>query len=272
MSPTQFSIALRNRLFVQHPMVHSSLRCKCDQTFIDEMGYHVHLCNCFSGYRINTHNAIVDTLASMLKNAGILHKKEIVIAKEKRYDKDKDKDKENLILETDKRRLDIVTKIPVSLLDETTSKLTSIDVTVVNAARNYKNLTNEVATTIALEANKQEDFKISKYHDLVNEYDYHIIPFALEVQGQYGANTKKVFNKLVDLVLINSRAKRSTILDYWAKRFSITLQKGVSDHLFYSFQTLIRQETSLTDTAASNLNDTNDHPMHYHQWFQSSQY
>jgi hypothetical protein len=183
MSPTQFSIALRNRLFVPHPSIHDSIRCACDQRYIDVLGHHVHCCNSFSGYRISTHNAILDTLGNMLHNAGILCKKEYVLAKEKRYDKDK-----LLIGDNDKRRLDLVTKLPVSLLDESTTKVTSIDVTVVNAARNSKNLTLDSATTIAFEANKQETLKINKYQDLADVHDNHILPFAIEAQGQYGSN------------------------------------------------------------------------------------
>lgn len=274
MSPSQFSISLRNRFFVKHPMVDTSIICSCNESIIDGYGYHVHLCSTYGVNRTKTHDSLVGTLGNMLEAAGITYRKEIVIAKEKRYDKDKGVLKDPDKIGYDNKRLDIVTKIPVSLLEESTAKITTIDVTVVNAARNQKLLTKDAAEAVALEANKAEDYKINKYKQLVSEHDSHIIPFALESQGQFGKKTSIIFNKLVDLVLLNSRAKRSVLFDYWAKRFSIVLQKGVADHLVNAFRSIIKRDICFSgkDSVSNGNVDRFNHPIEIVHWMQFSQY
>jgi hypothetical protein len=82
----------------------------------------------------------------------------------------------------------------------------------------------------------------------------------------------RIFQNLVDIILVNSRAKRGTIHDYWAKRFSITLQKGVADHIYKAFRSLIdKASNSKSSYSLSNSATSNDHPIDYLHWIQFSQ-
>ena len=78
----------------------------------------------------------------------------------------------------------------------------------------------------------------------------------------------------MDLVLLNSRARRSILFDYWAKRFSIVLQKGVADHLANAFRHIIKRD--ICSSRKESEGDSNigryNHPIEIRHWMQFSQY
>ena len=171
---------------------------------IDGYGIHFQKCSRTQGYKMATHDHLTYLTYKMAK-----------LAPGSRVNLE-----ETLDSQTSNRRVDIV-------LTLTSGERIYCDFGVVNAC-SWKYFNQQTVYQTGDAAEKKEKDKATKYRMDSTNLSKHIIGLGIEVQGAWGPQMKKVFTSLVDAVAQATELPKAYIKMVWERRFSVTLQQGIS--------------------------------------------
>ena len=133
-------------------------------------------------------------------------------------------------------RLDLLIQTPIQLSTHHSENLpTLLDVTVVNAASNSREINENNASVPGFAANEAERKKTILYQQRASDNGFNFTPLGFEVQGRWSANTRHTFDILIDR-MSDRDLEKSKLSTYWIKRLSITIQRMTSMHIMNSIQ------------------------------------
>jgi hypothetical protein len=226
LTSNQMSNAIRRRIQLEEPNIMVNDQCKCGKPF-DTAGIHANTCRHFSGDRTRSHDQVKYVWGSLCRHAQLPVRYEHLPFKRTVNSDD---------TPNDLGRLDLLIGTPIRLSKHHVQNLpTLLDVTVVNAASNSKDINNDNAATEGFAAQEAERKKTTLYQKRASDNGFNFTPLGFEVQGRWSKNTRHTFDLLLDRMTDNDseKAKLST---YWIKRISITIQRNTAQHILNSIQ------------------------------------
>ena len=182
--------------------------CVCKSRFrLDHNQVHLQTCAVAGGGgRHETHDGVKMCIMAMLNAVGLKATTEKLLNKG-----------------DDKKRMDIVVKtMGVPGFNDATLDM---DVTVVNAMTSRS--TNSSAHTNAT-LDTAVAKKSLKYNDACTRQGHKFMALAFNVQGNWHDHFRQLFELSMKL---SGESERSFFVTYWMRRISITIQKGVANHL-----------------------------------------
>jgi ribonuclease HI len=222
----QMANAVRRRLQIKEPNIMPNDKCKCGGTF-DILGIHANTCRHFSGDRTRTHDSVKFVWGSICRHAKLPVRYEYLPFKREIQSDD---------TPNDLGRLDLLIATPIRLSTHHNQNLpTLLDVTVVNAASNRKDITSENAATEEFAANEAERKKSNLYQKRASDNGFNFTPLGFEVQGRWSKSTRHTFDLLLDR-MTDKDSEKSKLSTYWIKRISITIQRNTAQHIINSTQ------------------------------------
>jgi hypothetical protein len=226
LTSNQMANAIRRRMQVDEPNIMQGDACKCGISF-DKAGIHANTCRHFSGDRTRTHDQVKYVWGSLCRHAQLPVRYEHLPFKRQVNNDD---------TTNDLGRLDLLIQTPIQLSTHHSENLpTLLDVTVVNAASNSREINENNASVPGFAANEAERKKTILYQQRASDNGFNFTPLGFEVQGRWSANTRHTFDILIDR-MSDRDLEKSKLSTYWIKRLSITIQRMTSMHIMNSIQ------------------------------------
>ena len=207
MSAADFRTALRNRCFVPHPQLLAIDTCTCGRP-MDSLGIHAQKCSESRTLTIRTHDNLVQTLAEMIRSCGRSCNVEVTGIFHN-------------INPSSSQRMNLVVHDPGR-------PDCLYDVVVSNAVTRAIEDGTTNRTNVS-QTKEKERAKERKYLAAAAASGMSFKGVALEVQGSWGDDFSKVFRHFINLGAANSGIPSSILANYWRRRISMTLQKGVAN-------------------------------------------
>ena len=207
MNGAEFRTALRNRCLVPHPQLAAIETCACGRP-MDRLGIHAQKCSEQKVLTINTHDRVVRTLAELIRSCGSSCNVEVTGIFQNAEP-------------TSQQRMDLVVHDPGR-------PNCLYDVVVSNA------VTRAIEDGKSNRANRdqtsaKERAKERKYSAAAAASGMTFKGVAMEVQGKWGDDFKKVFRHFITQGAANSGISYAILANYWRRRISMALQKGVAE-------------------------------------------
>ena len=174
---------------------------------MDTFGIHAQKCSQLKALTINTHDRLVQTLAEMIRGCGSTCKVEVTGIFQNADP-------------TSQQRMDLVVHDPGRpncLYDVVVSN--AVTRAIEDGATQRINLT---------QTKERERAKERKYSAAAAASGMSFKGIALEVQGNWGDDLKQMFRHFITLVATNSGIPFAVLANYWRRRISMSLQKGVA--------------------------------------------
>ena len=207
MHGAEFRTALRNRCLVPHPQLSAIETCACGRP-MDRLGIHAQKCPESKELTNQTHDRVVRTLAEMFRSCGSSCNVEVTGIFQN-------------VAPQNLQRMDLVVHDPGRpncLYDVVVSNA------VTRAIEDGKsNRVNQSQTTA------KERAKERKYSTAAAASGMLFKGIAMEVQGKWGDDLKKVFRHFITQGAANSGISIAILANYWRRRISMALQKGVAN-------------------------------------------
>ena len=203
--PSEFRTAFRNRLLIPHPQLLAHSTCTCGKE-VDPYGIHIQKCRLDGNLTNSTHNNLVACLAEMIRHCGQSVRVEVSGIF-------------NNVNPSNNQRMDLVVfdpGRPNSLYDVVVTNPVSQEVLSSNSV-------NSRATEV------QEQIKERRYKDNAFAAGMSLHGLAIEVYGAWGGDFTKMFNHFISLGSVVTNIPRAILTNYWRRRISVCLQRGVAN-------------------------------------------
>ena len=212
MTSAQWLTAFRTRVSADLPGIEMGLTCNCGgNPKVDPKGYHFAKCKNMNGLTIASHNGVNQDFASYLKAAGIA----------------------------------CSTTFPPPFLDiyseESGTNNTTGDIMIYGGARGNTlldtRITNPVTALVerghyaeaGQAARESELEKNRKYKQPCEAVNIRFIPICFESFGRWGGAVTQLFNDTNSVAADNKKINVSSIINYWERRISMSIVKGVAN-------------------------------------------
>ena len=203
--PAEFRTALRSRLLINHPQLLAHSDCTCGKS-VDPLGIHMQKCPLDRNLTNNTHNRLVECLAEMMRSCGRSVRVEVTGVF-------------NNVDPTSHQRMDLVAFIPGrpnALYDVVATNPVTAEV--------------EVTETVNLtQTNKHAQIKKRRYAEKALAAGMTMRGLPIETYGKWGGDFTVMFNHFISLGASSSHLPQAVLANYWRRRISVCLQKGVAN-------------------------------------------
>jgi hypothetical protein len=230
----EFRVIFRNRLILDHPFLPLGLSCSCshknDQPHVDTKGIHLQKCKLKNQLTITTHDTVKETLRECIKACGTHCKSEIA----------------GLLQPTSANEIDNGRPDLIVLSDG--SPITCIDVQITNAIPSRLPNTSTKLIKPGIRALSAEKLKTDKYKNRCERQHMSFIPAIFEVQGRFGEKILDFLNNLFKKKSSDSGIAFSFLQNYWFRRISVTLQKGVARAIITRARNLLTDSTKFNES------------------------
>ena len=207
MPGAEFRTALRNRCLVPHPQLLAIEKCACGRP-MDRLGIHAQKCSKSKELTIQTHDRVVRTLEEMIHSCGVSCKVEVTGIFQN-------------VAPSNQQRMDLVVHDPGR-----PDRL--YDIVITNAVT--RAIEDGTSTRANLsQTQERERAKERKYSAAAAASGMTFKGVALEVQGNWGNDFKQVFRHFITLGAANSGISFPILANYWRRRISMSLQKGIAN-------------------------------------------
>ena len=203
----EFRTALRNRCLVPHPQLSAIEKCACGRP-MDRLSIHAQKCPESKELTNNTHDSVVRTLAELIRSCGSSCNVEVTGIFQN-------------VAPSSLQRMDLVVHDPGR-----PNCLYDVVVTnaVTRAVEDGKSSRVNQSQTVAKERAKERKYSVAAAASGMT-----FRGVALEVQGKWGDDLKKVFRHFITQGAANSGISIVILANYWRRRISMALQKGVAN-------------------------------------------
>ena len=205
LSPSEFRTAFRNRLLIPHPQLLAHTTCTCGKD-VDCYGVHTQKCK-QDGYLTNaTHNGLVACLAEMIRHCG----QSVRVEASGIF---------NNVDPSNNQRMDLVVfdpGRPNALYDVVVTNPVSQEV-----------LTSASVNTRATRVHEQ--IKERRYKDAAAAAGMRLHGLAIEVYGAWGCDFTQMFTHFISLGTVVTQIPKAILANYWRRRISVCLQRGVAN-------------------------------------------
>lgn len=205
MIASDFRTALRSRLLVPHPQLLALSKCSCGNE-IDPLGIHLQKCKKSNSLTDDTHNAIVGTLGEFIRSCGCSCKEEVTGIFRN-------------VEPADSKRMDLVVHDP-------SRPNILYDVVVSNAVSSKVIQGTSVNTK---QCRIKELAKERYYRTHAEKAGMTFKGLAMEAHGKWGDDFHKMFKRFIAHGVVTSGIPEAILINYWRRRISMALQKGVAN-------------------------------------------
>ena len=203
--PAEFRTALRARLLINHPQLLAHTDCTCGKP-VDPLGIHMQKCPLDRNLTNNTHNRLVECLAEMMRSCGQSVRVEVTGVF-------------NNVDPTSHQRMDLVAFIP--------GRPNALyDVVVTNPVTALVESNGSVNLT---QTETHEQIKLRRYAENALDAGMTMRPLAIESFGKWGGDFTIMFNHFISLGAGMSHIPQAVLANYWRRRISVCLQRGVAN-------------------------------------------
>ena len=206
MTPAHFRQAVRNRLFIPHPgeVDITGKRCTCQGAYVvDGLGLHMQKCRLEARLTIDTHNDVKREIAALARFCGSTVRVEPMDMF--RSDDLADGDRVDLLI----------------------GNRSAHDVTVRNAVTREKETGHRHAPARAWETTAVRA-KEAKYNVRAEVQGLNFRTDVFAVQGAWGEGFSKWFSAKLDYYCMEHNVPKAVLTNYWARRISVALHRGVA--------------------------------------------
>ena len=213
MSNGQFTTAVRTRFLVDHPSILPNTRCKCKGSpskaspILDTRGYHSQKCKLEHHLTIATHEQLKLEIMSLIRFKGVpCHSNCNGIFAETNPEDGCRGDIVELGTGGVRTIYDVRLSNPVSAVVERGGRVGIGDST-----------------------NTSEKEKWKKYGERCKSVRSTFIPLCVDTTGYWGKSFSRWFEQTIAFILKDKNQDISNVSNYWTRRISIAIQRGVSD-------------------------------------------